>query len=192
MGADSGFPPLYRKYAVVRFMENHIGNVEDLMLNPTWCLGFDLGPIFAHLGLGRKNISPNNSDFSKIMSNLNKVFVKFQPIFLKMVEIQPSSSGAKTVENQNQNSGWGDGWIVRVCARLDINGIFYCVVSSTKAKKKVYLSILCEKMLVFCYVCGYMGHTHLEDGDGNTTRTACNRAIGCWHLARACREEGRG
>lgn len=35
-------------------------------------------------------------------------------------------------------------------------------MSITNGKKKVYYLVLYEKMSMFCYVSGYMGHTHLE------------------------------
>ncbi|KAE8769973.1 hypothetical protein D1007_58343 [Hordeum vulgare] len=79
------------------------------------------------------------------------------------------------------NPRWGDGRIVRVRVRLNVNEPLMRFVSITRNQRKVYYSILYEKMPVFCYVCGHMGHTFLEHGNGKHDREAM--AWGDWILA---------
>ncbi|KAE8808356.1 hypothetical protein D1007_15095 [Hordeum vulgare] len=86
------------------------------------------------------------------------------------------------------NPRWGDGRIVRVRVTLNVNEPLMRFVSITKNQRKVYYSILYEKMPVFCYVCGHMGHTFLEHGNGKHDREAM--AWGDWILA--ARSGGQG
>ncbi|KAE8810974.1 hypothetical protein D1007_12332 [Hordeum vulgare] len=79
------------------------------------------------------------------------------------------------------NPRWGNGRIVRVRVKLDVNEPLMRIVAITKNKRKVYYSILYEKMLVFCYVCGHMGHTFLEHGNGKHDKESM--AWGDWILA---------
>ncbi|KAE8769110.1 hypothetical protein D1007_59343 [Hordeum vulgare] len=79
------------------------------------------------------------------------------------------------------NPRWGNGRIVRVRVRLDVNEPLMRSVSITKNQRKVYYSILYEKMPVFCYVCGHMGHTFLKHGNGKHDKDAM--AWGDWILA---------
>ncbi|KAE8805014.1 hypothetical protein D1007_19036 [Hordeum vulgare] len=70
------------------------------------------------------------------------------------------------------NPRWGDRRIVRVRVRLNVNEPLMRFFSITRNQRKVYYSILYEKMPVFCYVCGHMGHTFLEHGNGKHDRDA--------------------
>ncbi|KAE8772661.1 hypothetical protein D1007_55287 [Hordeum vulgare] len=79
------------------------------------------------------------------------------------------------------NPRWGNGRIVRVRVRLDVNEPLMRFVSITKNQRKVYYSILYEKMSVFCYVSGHMGHTFLEHGNGKHDKDSM--AWGDWILA---------
>lgn len=56
----------------------------------------------------------------------------------------------------------GDGKSVRVRVRLDVNKPLTRFLSITKNNEKVFYY---EKILRFCYVCGLLGHTHLEHGN---------------------------
>ncbi|KAE8818060.1 hypothetical protein D1007_04161 [Hordeum vulgare] len=79
------------------------------------------------------------------------------------------------------NPRWGNGRIVRVRVRLDVNEPLMRFVSITKNQRKVYYSILYEKMPMFCYVCGHMAHTFLEHGNGKHGKDSM--AWGDWILA---------
>ncbi|KAE8801033.1 hypothetical protein D1007_23368 [Hordeum vulgare] len=92
--------------------------------------------------------------------------VDLPPLFGKEHVVQSLTKKVGTVEKVMLNPRWGDGRIVRIRVKLDIHESLMRYVSITKDKKKVYYSVLYKKMPVFCYVCGHMGHTYLEHGNG--------------------------
>ena len=60
----------------------------------------------------------------------------------------------------------GDGNHVRIRVNLDVNKPLSRFVSVTREGKKVFYQVYYEKIPKFCYVCGLLGHTHFEHGNG--------------------------
>lgn len=50
--------------------------------------------------------------------------------------------------------------------RLDVNKPLTRFLAITKDKKRVFYQVFYEKIPKFCYVCGLLGHTYLEHGNG--------------------------
>ncbi|KAE8811227.1 hypothetical protein D1007_11976 [Hordeum vulgare] len=107
--------------------------------------------------------------------------VDLPPMYRKEQVIRSLTRKIGEVSSVMLNPRWGDGRIIRVQVRLNVNEPLMRFVSITKNQRKVYYSILYEKMPVFCYVCGHMGHTFLEHGNGKHDREAM--AWGDWILA---------
>ncbi|KAE8772007.1 putative disease resistance protein RGA3 [Hordeum vulgare] len=58
------------------------------------------------------------------------------------------------------------GEFVRARVRLDVNKKFTLFVSFTKAGQTDFYQVKFEKIPVFCYNCGLLGHSHEECGTG--------------------------
>lgn len=122
---------------------------------------------------------PNDVIFDSISVWIQ--IVDLPPLYRKDAVIRSLTRKVGKLESVMLNPRWGDGRIVRVRVKLDVNEPLMRFVSITKNQKKVYYSILYEKIPVFCYVCGHMGHTHLEHGNGKHTPESMD--WGDWMLA---------
>ncbi|KAE8799813.1 hypothetical protein D1007_24687 [Hordeum vulgare] len=107
--------------------------------------------------------------------------VDLPPMYRKEQVVRSLTRKVGEVSSVMLNPRWGNGRIVKVRVRLDVNEPLMRFVSITKNQRKVYYSILYEKMPVFCYVCGHMGHTFLEHGNGKHNKDSM--AWGDWILA---------
>ncbi|KAE8807932.1 putative disease resistance protein RGA3 [Hordeum vulgare] len=58
------------------------------------------------------------------------------------------------------------GEFIRVRVKIDITKKLTRFVGFTKARETEYYQVKFEKLLVFCYMCGLLGHWHEECGSG--------------------------
>ncbi|KAE8799792.1 hypothetical protein D1007_24891 [Hordeum vulgare] len=113
--------------------------------------------------------------FDEIILDQLEVWIQvldLPPMYRKEPVIRSLTKKVGTVVKGMLNPRWGSGRIVRVRVKLNVNEPLMRFVSITKNQKKVYYPILYENMPVFCYVCGHMGHTYLEHGNGKHDKTS--------------------
>ncbi|KAE8808228.1 hypothetical protein D1007_15368 [Hordeum vulgare] len=131
--------------------------------------------------IGKLNPQEREEDDLNFDEEFPDEVVDLPPMYRKEQVVRSLTRKVGEVMSVMLNPRWGNGRIVRIRVKLDVNEPLMRFVSITKNQRKVYYSILYEKMLVFCYVCGHMGHTFLEHGNGKHDKESM--AWGDWILA---------